>query len=222
MAIVTYINNDYELLAQGLQPLVARGYFAAIDYDADAKAIHCKDNAGETILKMTYGQNGMTVEFRFSDGVTRSNTLGGSSSNRGIPLYLYLCSGGAYILCGAKTFVVISRTNNGDTGVVYVNNASKRQDPYGWSVGDLSDRSTEYYSFINDTKIRNQTTMFPVPVCSNMPGVAAYFPDVKSIVASQFPAYNGYQNTPPENFTQDGKRYLWIGNYAISDEEETS
>ena len=228
MATTTYINGNMETLATAMQQLVTIGYFDSIEYDSENSAVICYDADENAVLTLAKGSVNLNASIRFDDGTTKSAGVGGANANNAAyPYYLYVCSGGAYLsfsgTYGTNSGMIISKTNNEKVGIVVI-----------YATGNASSRVTTVHSLATDddaTQInttfafglpttRNQTTLMNIPTCG-APNVVSYFPDVYYTFTSQYNFTNN-ATTPPQNFTQDGKRYLWIGYYAIRDEEAAS
>jgi len=236
MAAVTYINNDYETLAEAMQRLVEMGYFASVEYDSANTAVVCKDSDENAVLTITNTTNGqvVTISFRLADGTVKDYTLAtravttAGTSNYGYLRYIYVCSGGAYIYATTGTNtgfagIIISKTNNGAVGVAILGtigtsatSIAGRLNVNAVATDDSTDQIETAFSYGAPT-VRNQTVLTDVPTCG-APIVPSHFPDVRYTLTSQFGYTNNYA-TPPINFTQDGKRYLWVGYFAIRDEE---
>ena len=122
MAAVTYINNDYEMLAEALQQLVSMRYFASVEYDSANTAVVCKDSDENAVLTIANTTNGqvVTISFRLADGTVKDYTLATravtttGTSNNGYLRYVYVCSGGAYIYA-------TTGTNTGFAGIIRKN-----------------------------------------------------------------------------------------------------
>jgi len=228
MAAVTYINNDYETLAEAMQRLVAMGYFSAIGYDSDTAAVTCWDEDGNAVLTLTKNSTtGCNVTLRLDSGTTQTFSIGTSASAgaKATLYYLYVCSGGAYISTVSNAYLglIISKTNNGKIGVIGLGadgGSSTAAATRAANVASLAadDAETEVgtkFTYGVPT-LRNQTVLTDVPTCA-APTVPSYFSDVRYTLTSQF-NYTSNTATPPQNFTQNGKRYLWVGYFAIRDE----
>lgn len=229
MATVTYINNDYETLAEALQQLVDMGYFESVEYDSDTDTVVCYDgdeNAIFSIGKKSGGtRDAFTVSLLMDDGttVTKDITAAGSTAGSITPSYVYICSGGMYLSAGTSTaahgYVLLSKTNNGTLGMIVPSGAvtaSMRLSPNCIATDDAADQIGTAFAFAVPT-LRNQTVLTDVPTCS-APTVVSVFPDIRYTLTSQF-SYTSETATPPINFSQDGKRYLWVGYFAVRDEE---
>lgn len=232
MATVTYINNDYETLAEAMQQLVEMGYFASVEYDSENTSVVCKDSDDNAVLTIAKsGNNNITVSIIMEDASTTTLNLT-SSSGTILPYYFYVCSGGAYLSCTMQTYnygkfmgLFISKTNNDKIGAVTLANgissatAASRLTIKSVATDDDTTQTSTNFVFGTPT-VRNQTVLCDIPTCS-APMVTSYFPSLRYTLTSQF-AYTNNVDTPPINFSQDGKRYLWVGYFAIRDEEETS
>lgn len=230
MATTTYINGNMETLATAMQQLVTMGYFASVEYDSENSAVICYDTDENAVLTLTTPSSTQTaVTIRFDNSSTKTITLGGTSGTyTSTPYYLYVCSGGAYLsIRGVANntstgnwgaLVIISKTNNDKIGVVCTdgNGSARVTTVYSLATNDDADQIDTAFNFGLPTT-RYQTTLMNLPSCG-APNVVSYFPDVYHTFTSQYP-YTNNAATPPQNFTQDGKRYLWIGYYAIVDEE---
>ena len=228
MATTTYINGNFETLAAAMQQLVTMGYFSSVEYDDSGTypAVVCKDadeNAVLTIGKASTG-NSVTVTFRLDEGTAKSVTMTQTGST---PYYLYVCSGGAYLALGTSASTnfmgcIIAKTNRDKIGCITLGDIQQNGSRYGivrsMAVDDDPVQIGTNFAFGLPTT-RNQTTLMNIPTCSAA-NVVSYFPDVYYTFTSQY-SYTNNTATPPQNFTQDGKRYLWIGYYAIRDEEES-
>ena len=224
MATVTYINDDYETLAEAMQQLVTMGYFASVEYDSENTAVVCKDTDENTVLTIQASTKAIAVSLRLDDGTTKAANV--SDASNGVSLYyLYVCSGGAYLSVvysggAAYACVIISKTNNNKIGVFSTggaNSAATRlTGTYSVATDDDAVQINTQFSFIAPT-IRYQTQLMNIPTCGG-PNVVSYFPNVFHTYTSEI-SYTSNTATPPFNFTQDGKRYLWVGYYAIRDEE---
>ena len=226
MATTTYINGNMETLATAMQQLVTMGYFASVEYDSENSAVICYDTDENEVLTLARSTNVFNVTIRFDSGTTKTISRGANTSlNNVIPYYLYVCSGGAYLnfyTTGSSSqqacVLVVSKTNNDKIGVFYTL-AGNRLTASSIATDDNIEQAGTDFAFGSPTT-RNQTTLMNIPTCS-APNVVSYFPDVYYTFTSQYP-YTNNAATPPQNFTQDGKRYLWIGYYAIRDEEAAS
>ena len=222
MAVVTYINSDYETLAEAMQQLVTMGYFASVEYDSINSAVVCYDadeNAVLTITKTT--ASNPTIALRLDGGTTKSATY----ANCGAPYYTYLCSGGMYIAFNGGSYgnyagLFVSKTNNDKVGFMTFmptgSGVPRYKNVRSWATDDNAEQMDTYFECPPPT-LRNQTTLMNIPTC-NEAGTASSFPNCFFTFTSQF-AYTSNTATPPVNFTQNGKRYLWVGYFAIRDEE---
>ena len=237
MEAVTYINNDYEMLAEALQQLVSMRYFASVEYDSANTAVVCRDSDENAVLTIANTTNGqvVTISFRLADGTVKDYTLATravtttGTSNNGYLRYVYVCSGGAYIYATTGTNtgfagIIISRTNNGAVGVAILGTIGTSATPISGRLNvnavatdDSPDQIETAFTYGAPT-VRNQAVLTDFPTCA-APTVPSHFPDVRYTLTSQF-GYINNVSTPPINFEQDGKRYLWIGYFAIRDEEE--
>lgn len=227
MATITYINNDYETLAEAMQQLVEMGYFASVEYDSENTAVVCKDSDENAVLTIAEhsANHSWDVILRFDDSTTKSSTIGNSVAGTAKLLYCYVGSGGCYIsLSGTNALyagLIISKTNNGKIGVAVLcpalgSTAAARLIPFCWATDDDPEQTDTKFTFSAPTP-RNQHVLNDVPTCSP-PNVVSIFPDIKHTFTSMI-TYTDNVSTPPLNFEQDGKRYLWVGYFAIRDEE---
>lgn len=236
MATVTYVNNDYEVLAQAMQQLVTMGYFDSVEYDSENDAVVCKDADENAVLTLTaYSSSGSNrsftaVSFRLDDGTVKTwnvNHSASSGSTNGYIGYIYVCSGGAYIMSRTATsgfsFIIISKTNNEKIGVIVdasSYNIAGRLSPYSVATDDDAEQADRTFSLGTPTT-RNQETLVNVPTSASLNHAPSYFPDVYAEFTTQYTFANS-NSTPPVSATVDGKNYLWVGYFMIADEEEES
>lgn len=227
MAIKTYVYNSNvntiaEKMTAALQPLVTNGFYGSI---------LCEN--GNFVV--CHNANTNAIEFYIAFGNTLSCLTeifyGGTSIQKSLwyhtPNYVYTTSHGAYIEFtnnyGKFGGIILSRTNNGTSGVVQLN-------AEGNGGGSLADRF-ELYSFAHDDKasdsqmmklrtplICNTTTVVPIPTLCQF-GRPSYFPELLYTFTSSLNFTNA-QSTPAVNVTFNGHRYLWLGGFLLRDDPE--
>lgn len=236
MATVTYINNDYEVLAEAMQQLVTMGYFDSVEYDSENDAVVCYDENENAVLTLTrnssYTSN-TNISFRLDDGTVKTYDFDWSGSNShtgGTIDYIYICSGGAYLKGGnsnstatSYSFLVISKTNNDKIGIVFPDGGAytalaDRPKVRSWATDDDSVQANTAYTIATPTT-QNQETLFNIPTSAAVNSAPSYFSNVYAEFTTMYPYTNNIA-TPPRNVEQDGKTYLWVGYYMIADEEE--
>lgn len=180
------------------------------------------------------------VNFRLDDNTVLNAVFGDQTSILNfnvVPKYVYTCSGGAYIsmgrndttLRGVPSYqgVFIAKTNNDKIGVFlcgvwssysdskYNKVSTRLSDTYAWAQDDDASECATKYAFPT-VRLRNQATLMNIPTsaAANHP---SYFPDIAYTFTSQM-TYVDNNSSPPIEFEQDGKHYLWTGYYAIRDE----
>lgn len=184
------------------------------------------------------------VNFRLDSGTVLNAVFGDQTSIlhfNVVPKYVYTSSGGAYISMdrNATTLqnvpsyqgIFIAKTNNDKIGVFlcgvwssyssgskYNKVSTRLSDTYAWAQDDDASECATKYSF-PAIQLRNQATLVNIPTsaAANHP---SYFPDIVYTFTSQL-GYVDNNDSPPINFEQDDKQYLWTGYYAILDEVET-
>lgn len=236
MATVTYVNNDYEVLAQAMQQLVTMGYFDSVEYDSENDAVVCKDadeNAVLTLAKNSTNSYITDVSFRLDSGTVKTHALSWrptQSGAAGMIGYIWICSNGAYISASTVSntsgyaFIIISKTNNDKVGVLFSYNSSSytaathRLVIKSWATDDDSVQADNAFT-IGTPTIRNQETLFNIPTSASLNHAPSYFPDVYAEFTSQY-SYTDNTGTPPVSAAVDGKNYLWVGYYMLADEEE--
>ena len=235
MATVTSINNDYEVLAEAMQQLVTMGYFDSVEYDSENDAVVCKDADEHAVLTLTAYSSGSssnrsytTVSFRLDDGTVKTwnvNHSATSGATNGYIGYIYVCSGGAYIMSRTATsgfsFIIISKTNNGKVGVIVDAGSYQiagRLSPCSVATDDDAEQADTVFEFETPT-VRKQTTLANVPTAAAVNNAPSYFPDVYYTLTAQNP-YTNSNSTPPVSVTLKGKTYLWVGYFMIADEED--
>ena len=238
MATVTYVNNDYSVLAQAMQQLVTMGYFDSVEYDSENDAVVCKDadeNAVLTLAKSTASTTPnpqCNITFRLDNGTTKTAIAGGGSG-AGVDAiamigYIYICSGGAYIcsITSSSTvsmhrgFIFISKTNNEKIGIVFTPYATSGFFRYNFSSWATDDDTVQMNTIFSSATpaLRNQETLFNIPTSAAVNTAPSYFPDVYTEFTTMT-TYSNNTDTPPVSATVDGKNYLWVGYFMIADEE---
>lgn len=248
MAVKTYVLNtaNTQLMADAtitaLQPLVTSGLFdsiayAVIEYPSGIgnHGIAFRKGGVDIIRIAFYGTpQALVILFRTSNGTYQEAIVGNpndvNSCNAPIE-YVYTCSGGVYLATtdassrsntGKYAGVYITKTNNDKIGVFVVGATTNsgvtiRTNYTRVFVQDAAPESMSENVVFQTPQARNQTTMFAIPTACEG-GVTSRFPDLLYTFTSQ-DAYTDNTATPPFNFTQNGKRYLWTGCYALRDEE---
>lgn len=183
----------------------------------------------------------INITLRLDSGTLVNQIIGDSTAIldfNAVPKYVYTCSGGAYIstdrnnktrtnLSGTFNGIFISKTNNDKIGVFICGALSLRdsgnwnsikgrhEDTFSWAQDDDASECATKYSF-PAIQLRNQATLVNIPT-SAAANHSSYFPDILYTFTSQM-TYVNNNDSPPVEFEQDGKHYLWTGYYAIRDE----
>ena len=219
MAITqTYLNTSIAELKTFLGTLVP-DYFASVEYtDNNNTGITCKDSDSNTIFTVAV-DNGSWTYTAYAD----SENCVSKTSSYAKPVYGYVCSNGAMIVCavnaisdatGIRGSVVISKTNNNKTGFIISGALSaSASDLYSNFVtgvwGDVTPL-TSNYSYGSGVTNQTQTQMFPfVTHCAL--GQKSYFPNAFFIPVAQTRTVFG-------ELVADGVSYVTNGYWAIKDE----
>lgn len=225
MATVTYVNNDYEVLATAMQQLVTMGYFDSVEYDSENDAVVCEDadeNAVLTIARNNSSSFKTDVTIVLDGGATKTVTATWGQTAAAVVRYIYICSGGAYISGGTdsasatKSLIIISKSSNDKVGVIVSGGA--RTSFNAIATDDDSNQADIAFSLAVPTT-RNQTELFKVPTSASLNHAPSAFPDVYIEYTTQYSFTNDY-STPPVSAEVDGKNYLWVGYFMIADEED--